>query len=139
MERLKVKKLGIAMKTKNEKLSKILSFLSERPKPVEIYAPKFIIGDVILNKYVVDGRSMDLICLVTGMNRDENDLACRAACYTLKTLFNNGVKQKVYSRQASVRSIDAFYNIIKPEVASVLYSIELNSKQTIKKPKVKGE
>jgi hypothetical protein len=123
----------------NVKLKNVLSFLSKRPKPVNVYTPKFVRGDIIINKYTKNGQVMDLICKINSMIRNEDDLECRSAQYELQTLFNNGVKQKVYDRLSLVRSIDAYYNIIKPEVAQVLYGIEINKPIEIKKPTVKGE
>lgn len=123
----------------NPKLSKILNFLSKRPKPVETYTPKFVAGDIIINKYTKNGQVMDLICKVLDTVRNEDDLECKSAQYKLQTLFNNGVKPKLYDRLQLVRSIDAYYNIIKPEVAQVLYGIEVSKRVEIKKPTVKGE
>jgi hypothetical protein len=112
--------------------------LKSRPKPIEEYTPKFIAGDIIINKYIKNGQVMNLICKINKLIRDENDLECRRAQYELQTLFNNGVKQKVRSRLSLVRSIDAYYNIIKPEMAQVLYGIEVRKRIDIKKPTVKG-
>lgn len=127
------------MKTGNPKLSKILNFLSKRPKPVKVYTPKFVTGDIIISKYTKNGQVMNLICKVTGIIRNEDDLECKSAYYKLQTLFNNGVKQRLYERTQHIQSIDRFYNIIKPEVAQVLYGIEVSKRVEIKKPTVKGE
>lgn len=45
----------------NTKLNKILTFLSNRVKTGEEYTPKFVNGDIIINKYTKNGQSMDLI------------------------------------------------------------------------------
>lgn len=123
----------------NPKLSKILNFLSKRPKPVVAYTPKFVTGDIIINKYTKNGQVMDLICKVTGIIRNEDDLECKSAHYKLQTLFNNGVKQRLYDRTQHIQSIDRFYNIIKPETAQILYGIEISKPIEIKKPTIKGE
>ena len=127
------------MRTKNLKLLAILNVLNKRPKPIVVYTPKFVNGDIIINKYTKDGQVMDLICKVTGIIRDEDDLECKSAHYKLQTLFNNGVKQRFYDRTQHIQTIDRFYNIIKPETAQILYGIEVNKAIEIKKPMVKGE
>lgn len=123
----------------NTKLNKILTFLSNRVKTGEEYTPKFVNGDIIINKYTKNGQSMDLICRVIGIIRNEDDLACRSAHYKLQTLFNNGVKQRFYDRTQHIQTIDKYYKLIKPEVAQVLYGIEISKPIEIAKPKIKGE
>lgn len=123
---------------KNSKIHTLLAGLNKRLNN-KVYVPKFMIGDLIINKFTKYGQTMELICHVNGINRDENDLACKSATYNLETLFNSGVKKNTYTRQVFVRSIDVYYNIIKPEVAQVLYGIDISKRIDIKKPLVKGE
>jgi hypothetical protein len=123
----------------NTKLKQVLTFLSKRKKEGPVYTPQFISGDLIINKYLRNGQMMDLICKVVGIIRDENDLECKYAHYKLQTVFNNGVKQKLYDRTQHIQTIDKYYRLIKPETAQILYGIEVSKPIEIKKPTVKGE
>ena len=88
----------------------------------KVYTPKFIPGDLILNKY----NGNVYIAKVVDLYRNEDDLNCETAIYKLVTVYhtNSNIKY-LYERTKNVRGIDAYYEKIDSKVAQVLYNINV--------------
>jgi hypothetical protein len=86
------------------------------------YTPRFIAGDLIINKF--NGKVF--IVKVLGLERNEDDLPCLKGEYKLVTLYNDGqIVKKFYERKKNVRAIDLYYQKIDSNVAQVLYDINV--------------